>query len=505
MLQGRLDVATRTRIAGWARDDRLPHQPVALLVMDNETLLDRVVANRLRPDLAAGGIGNGRHGFELRLEAGLPGLERHVIRVVRERDGTELAASPAVIERADAFDVPARAALRGVLDGIDDYAGIDAAIATLAAEIDRLARRRRPEPVPKAAKRALVIDAMTPARHRDAGSNAILSHMESLTRLGYRVSFVAADPTVAPPDEPGIDWIAAPGIRTVEEALIRAAGTYDLVYLHRLDAAARYLPLVRFHQPRARIVYSVADLHHIRLARRGYVEHEPDLVAQARGIRETERALAAAADAVLTHSSAEAAWLRRAGGKVIVAPWSVAANRPTRRSGTKAATIGFIGHFGHAPNFDAARRLVFGIMPIVRRQNPKATCLIAGSAMPQTMRDWAAPGIEIVGAVDDLGGFLSRLALTVAPMTYGAGVKGKVLDSLAAGIPCVATPIAIEGIDWPAALADCVAADDAGLAAAILALLGDPQRRTRAAAAGRALIARDWSDRAVDTALAALA
>ena len=509
MLRGRLDVATRTRIAGWAQNERHPDRPVALLIIDNGTLLDRVVANAHRPDLAAIGIGDGRHGFELSLAGGLPGLGRHVIRVVRERDGRELAASPVLIEASDAFDAEAQARLAALLDGIDGTAGIDSAIEVLTGQIDRLASRRsaRATATPRQAepaKRALVIDMAMPARGRDAGSNAILSHMESLIRLGYAVSFIAADPAVAAvPDGVDVDWRVAPRVRSVEELLAREAGAFSLVYLHRLDAAARYMPLVRAHQPRAKVIYSVADLHHVRLARRAMVEREANLIALARKVRATELAVACAADAVLTHSRAEADLLRRhlPPQKIVIAPWAIApATVKTPRA--KRGAIGFIGHFGHAPNLDAARRLAFSIMPLVRARDPSITCLIAGSAMPEPMRRWAAPGVETIGAVDDLAGFFGRLRLTVAPMAFGAGIKGKVLDSLAAGIPCIATPVAIEGIDWPDALAGCVAADDAGLADAIVALHGDQARHRKIVTAGRALIARDWSAAATDAALA---
>lgn len=504
MLRGRLDIATRTRISGWAQDERLPHQPIALLIIDNETLLDRVVANRHRPDLEAGGIGDGRHGFDVRLEGGLPGLGQHVIRVVRERDGAELAASPALIAPAGAFDAHEASLLQSLLDGLAGTTAIDGAIVSLSAQIERLAARRgdAAPASPRALKRALVIDTTMPALGRDAGSNAILSHVESLLRLGYAVSFAAADGS-APPTRPGIDWRSRPVDRSVEEVLTREAGRFDLVYLHRLDAAASYMPLVRLHHPRARVIYSVADLHHVRLARRGYSEREPDMIARARKVRDTELAVAGAADVVLTHSHAEAALLRRslADERVIVAPWAVTSAKPRRA--VPAATIGFIGNFGHAPNLAAAHRLVFDIMPRLRDAMPGIACLIAGQAMPPAMRRWAAPDVELLGAVADLAGFFARLTLTVAPMRYGAGIKGKLLDSLAAGVPCVATPIAIEGLHWPDALARCVAGDDMEIVAAIVSLCGDRAAYRRAVTAGRAMIARDWSVHEVDAALTA--
>jgi hypothetical protein len=65
----------------------------------------------------------------------------------------------------------------------------------------------------------------------------------------------------------GVTRCAAPFYSCVEDVLCRQAGTFDLVYLHRLTNADRYLSLARHHQPKARIVYSVADLHHLRQAR----------------------------------------------------------------------------------------------------------------------------------------------------------------------------------------------------------------------------------------------
>ena len=503
MLRGRLDIATRTRIAGWAQDDRLPGQPVALLIIDNDTLLDRVVANQYRADLAASGIGAGRHGFDIRLESGLPGLGQHLIRVIRERDGAELAASPALIAPANAFDAHETSLLQSMLDGIATPAAIDAAITALARQIDRLASRRA-ETLPRsttANRRALIIDTTMPAPGRDAGSNAILSHATSLARLGYTVSFVAADTSTPPTGYPMIDWQAAPVTPTIEAVLRRESNAFDLVYLHRLDAAACYMPLVRTHQPRARIVYALADLHHLRLARRGFVERETTLIARARKVRDTELAVAGAADAVITHSHTEAALLRRTlpADRVIIAPWAIAAARPRRR--IPRNRLGFIGHFGHAPNLDAARRLVFDIMPRLREADPDVTCLIAGSAMPARMRSWPSDRIEYLGQIDDLQEFLSSLTLTIAPMTYGAGVKGKILDSLAAGIPCVATPIAIEGLRWPEALKSCIARDDDALVTAVMTLLDNPRAHRHATVAGLAMITSDWSESATDSAM----
>jgi glycosyltransferase involved in cell wall biosynthesis len=100
-------------------------------------------------------------------------------------------------------------------------------------------------------------------------------------------------------------------------------------------------------------------------------------------------------------------------------------------------------------------------MPLVWRDAPQIECLLVGSDMPDAMRDLARQGVVLVGAVADLGSVFDRVRLTVAPLRFGAGVKGKVLDSLASGVPCVMSPVAAEGLALPPALQDLVGQDAA--------------------------------------------
>ena len=96
------------------------------------------------------------------------------------------------------------------------------------------------------------------------------------------------------------------------------------------------------------------------------------------------------------------------------------------------------------------------------------------------------------------------MRLTVAPLRYGAGVKGKVLDSFASGVPCVMTPVAAEGLELPPALRALVGADAAALAAHILRLHGDPDLHRRAVRAGRSLIRERHNEAAVTAAIQAV-
>jgi glycosyltransferase involved in cell wall biosynthesis len=111
--------------------------------------------------------------------------------------------------------------------------------------------------------------------------------------------------------------------------------------------------------------------------------------------------------------------------------------------------------------------MVRNILPLIWISNPALTCKIIGHGWSPERLPGADPRVSVLGAVDDLDAVFDTVRLTIAPLRFGAGIKGKVLDSFAAGLPCVMTPMAAEGLplteplkalvgDTPAALADRV-------------------------------------------------
>jgi glycosyltransferase involved in cell wall biosynthesis len=240
------------------------------------------------------------------------------------------------------------------------------------------------------------------------------------------------------------------------------------------------------------------------LARQGAAEQRPTVLAQARAVRESELLAMRQSDVVITHSDAEAAYLRRQapGIRVGVVGWPVpsapAAPAVSRRTG-----IAFIGSYAHAPNQDAVRWLMDEIMPRVWRRDPRLVCSVVGHGWPKEMFAKADRRIVLQGPVDDLTGWLQAKRLTVAPLRFGAGVKGKVLDSLAAGIPCAMTTIAAEGIALHGTAQSCIADTADTLAETILNLYADPILNHNSAQAGRRMVREDWTLERVTQDLAA--
>src|SRR5207237_1141094 len=125
MLRSFLDEVSRNRIAGWAQDEAQPGAPLSLLILVDEALVARVLANRHRPDLATAGIGDGRHGFRFDFPKSLSPDERHEVRVCREADGSDLDGSPAILEPVQ----PSSDVAHEALAEIDLAALSDAALA----------------------------------------------------------------------------------------------------------------------------------------------------------------------------------------------------------------------------------------------------------------------------------------------------------------------------------------------------------------------------------------
>ena len=529
-LGGSLDICTRGMISGWACDSADPGRPVALEILNERSVIARVLANRYREDLETAGIGDGRHAFQVQIPGGLAPLERHVIRVRSARDAREIPGSPFVIETSDSFDGALEDAVVKAIDALEGDGDHYRALSFLAAQTERILQQRADADGARTARaafrefrrrrdlhaaadpglRALVIDNDVPDAARDAGSQAILSHMRALQELGYSVGFVAAQEenpgaaAAAQLDAAGVALYRPPVYATPEEVLRRQRDCFDLIYLHRLANAEKYLALARHYNSRAKLIYSVADLHHIRIARQAEVEERPELNALSRQIRLAECTAAFQAGAVLTHSPDEARWLGQSvpEASVHVVPWGIEARAP-ETSIAERRGIAFIAGFGHRPNVDAACYLAREIMPLVRQHGDGLPCLLAGTAMPEVVTALAAPDIEILGAVPDLDEVFSRVRLTVAPLRYGAGIKGKVLNSLAAGIPCVMTPIAAEGLGLDGKLPSLVAETAEDIAALVLRLHADASALAALAEAGLDFVRRRYSHQATAAALKA--
>ena len=525
MLQGYIDGFERDRIYGWMRDSNSACTSVALLVSIDDLHVFRIIADRSRADLVAAGIGP--HSFDLVLEPPLSPLVPHVLRLMWEDTGEECPGSPRLLPSRLVFDAATRKYIAAALADYEDEAEFNVRLdflqqqasrlklherETRAAAHDRFAELKRrgrwaayAEVHENEARtlRVLAIDEVLPRIGHDAGSSALVSHCVAFRALGHHVVLAGADmepnADTAWAREAGIELVHGPACTSIEELLRLDQGMFDLVYLHRWTTAARYLPLMRFYLPEAKVIFAVADLEHLRRQRQAAVEERPELVRAARQIKHHEIAIARASDLVLTHSPTEASILKEAvpSANIAVVPWAIEA-RPGDIPFAERSGLAFVGHYKHEPNVAAVLWLIDEIMPMLWKREPTMLCTLVGSAMPQLLTQQDTR-IRSTGPVEDLGTALSDIRLTVAPLTYGAGIKGKVLESFALGIPCVCTPVAAEGLEFGPALRSIVASGAAGMADAIRRVYRDEGLHAACRQEGLDLVTRFCAPNYVET------
>jgi glycosyltransferase involved in cell wall biosynthesis len=156
-----------------------------------------------------------------------------------------------------------------------------------------------------------------------------------------------------------------------------------------------------------------------------------------------------------------------------------------------------IGNFRHAPNWDAVLWLKQSIWPLIRQQLPQAQLHIYGSYTPPkaTALHNAAQGFHIMNWAPDALVVMEAARVCLAPLRFGAGIKGKIADAMLCGTPNVTTPIGAEGMhgDWP--WPGEVVNDAAAFADAAVQLYRDELRWQRAQAHGWQLLAARYERR----------
>lgn len=360
-----------------------------------------------------------------------------------------------------------------------------------------------PMPLPDAAARPerprmLLIDSIVPRAGHDGGSSYVLQLLDTYDGYGYAPTLLPEAELSAPADvldavtSRGIRVIQAPFAPSSEHYITSTRETYAVVVMSRITCGGRHLEALRARWPAARLVFHPVDLYHLRETRGAVLRDDVAGFAAALHTKARELHVAREADATIVVSEHELDVLRDAGAGSRAA-WiepectgrTPAPYRPRGRHG-----VAFIGNYQHLPNVDAVQWLCGQVWPLVARCRPDIMLLLVGADMPDEVAAYAGPSVSVLGHVPDLDGLLDGLRLTVAPLRYGAGVKLKLVCSLAAGVPVVCTDVAAEGTGLRADEGVVLAQTAEAFADAVLALHDDMDRLQALSRAGRAAMQR---------------
>ena len=169
-----------------------------------------------------------------------------------------------------------------------------------------------------------------------------------------------------------------------------------------------------------------------------------------------------------------------------------------RNSGREPLTMLFVGSFRHDPNRVAMDWFVREVMPRILTREPHARLVIAGSDPPpaHAYSDFSG-ALQMLGYVDDVREPLGRYAVFVCPILSGSGVRVKLLEAFAAGIPVVSTVVGAEGLASQDGEFCALSDDPAGFAERVLSLFENPEVAAEMASRARAEVEKNWDMAAI--------
>jgi glycosyltransferase involved in cell wall biosynthesis len=245
----------------------------------------------------------------------------------------------------------------------------------------------------------------------------------------------------------GIEVVHHPYIKKVRDYLISRGSEFDAVVLSRCDFARKHIADVRLHAPQSRIIFDTVDLHFLRIDREAQVTSDPDVRQRAREKEELEYDLIDRADETWVVSSVEQKLLQEKWPEKSIQLVSNIVDIPGSSTPfSLRRDFLFIGGFQHTPNIDAVIFFLEQIYPLVKERLGDAKFYIIGDKAPPEVVALATEDVIVTGLQRDVRPFFESVKLSVAPLRYGAGVKGKINQSMGFGVPVVATSLAVEGM-----------------------------------------------------------
>lgn len=308
----------------------------------------------------------------------------------------------------------------------------------------------------------IVIDHYIPEPDKDAGSKTMVQFMEECLEMGLNVKFWPHNLWYNPQytrllQQKGIEvFYGEEYYGKFTEWLKENNQNFDYFLLSRPHISIEYLNTIRKYS-KAKILYYGHDIHHLRLRQQASVEGESQtLVKEEKANRKQEQSIWKSVDVIYYPSESEAEyvreWAKDIGLEKVIRKIpaykldNVIDDAEVNLSDRK--DILFVAGFGHPPNIDAAKWLVEGIMPFIWKKYPEINLHLVGSNPTHAVKRLSSHRVNVTGFVTDerLAQYYRESRVAIAPLRYGAGVKGKVVESLRHGLPIVTTSTGLQGL-----------------------------------------------------------
>ena len=304
-------------------------------------------------------------------------------------------------------------------------------------------------------KTILIVDSYVPIYDRESGSCRIFEIIKILKSLDYAIIFL---PDNGNPEEPYTSALQQLGVEVlyctnqqpnILNQLKKRLRLIDIAWVCRPELCQKYLNTIK-KKSKIKVIYDTIDLHFIRLKRQWEItsKKKNKLQEQAwKDYQSLETSLAKSVDVTIVVTEIEKNVLNNFGiNKVCTIPNIHQSDSKRVTKFDRSKDLLFIGGYNHTPNVDAVIWLCQKIMPIIWNTEPNIKLTLLGSNPPHQVKDLENNQVTVTGYIKNVEPYFLNSRVFVAPLRFGAGMKGKIGQSLSYGLPVVTTNIGAEGI-----------------------------------------------------------
>ncbi|MEP0202302.1 MAG: glycosyltransferase [Halioglobus sp.] len=303
----------------------------------------------------------------------------------------------------------------------------------------------------------LFLDHYVPHHDKDAGSRSTLQYVQLMVEMGYQVLFMGANffphqPYTRQLQQMGVQVLVGEHIaRNLDRWLAENAQYIDNIYIHRPHVAEQFLGNLEKMNPRPKLIFFGHDLHYLRAAREYELTGDRSVQKSSKDWKKREFAVFDRVDTVYYPSQVEVDEVlsNRSDLNIQAIPLYALPDTalPSYEPGQRTGIL-FVGGFNHPPNVDAIKWFVDEVMPLVLLHVPDIQLHVVGSNPTESVQELQSEHVQVYGYLTDeeLAAMYSQIRLSVVPLRFGAGVKGKVIEAIQHAVPLVTTPVGAEGI-----------------------------------------------------------
>jgi GT2 family glycosyltransferase/tetratricopeptide (TPR) repeat protein len=364
----------------------------------------------------------------------------------------------------------------------------------------------------------LIIDPFLPMFDRASGSLRLFTIIKLLRKRNYHVTFIARDGMgqdaykqilqkmgveVYSTDPDMLNLLGRnSNCEPLNHSEILSDRKYDVAYISFYSVALQYLPIIKEFSPETKIVIDSVDIHFIREMREAELLNNESLIKRSLEIKKDELHIYSQADAIVTVTKKDWNHIRKdlPDQQHFIIPniHEISTDAPpiNNRSG-----LVFVGNFSHTPNIDAVVYFVNEIFPLVKKSIPNITLTIVGNKPPNKIRKLSSKNIKITGYVPSTVPYLNVARVSIAPLRYGAGMKGKIGEAMANGLPVVTTSVGAEGMGLINGSTSFIADDPECFAKYIVSLYENDDVWSEISQRGKEFIEQNYSPTVADNLL----